>query len=551
MRHWRAVSLALFLFLTAVSLIWQLFAPQQTPSVRGKTPALPLAAPLTPAQLNAQNAALSHPLVQAATVGRQSELFEIQRVGFHYPAGFASCADGGCRLVQFYRFDDDSTVTAVVDSRSRVTAVYTLTGAQPGISRQQADRAIRLAMDAPEVAAALGHAPTAVDMAPVPADLGGSACASGHLCAGPTFRVGSRILWAVVDLTADELAGINWTDVSPDGRFQPTATVGAGCPAPGVVNRDGWTLAYETTASDGLLVKDVTFGGTPVLTSAKLAEWHVDYNGTYTYAGFVDVTGCGNGGGGFPIAPYGETAVLDLVENSAVVGFEVVQDFRMNSWGAACNYRYEQRMQFWADGRFRVVGGAYGRGCGDFPVYRPVLRMDVAVAGDGGDTAAFWGGGQWQTAVTETIRLPEEIATTPQGYSGRVLDSSGKGYYIVPGQGQFGDGGRGDNAFWYLTRYHDGEGGFDLPNLGTCCQDDATQGPEAFVNGENVVAENIVLWVVPQLATDATLDDGTGYYCWTVNGEPNPESYPCFAGPMFVPFEITYTQRLFLPLLWR
>jgi hypothetical protein len=24
-------------------------------------------------------------------------------------------------------------------------------------------------------------------------------------------------------------------------------------------------------------------------------------------------------------------------------------------------------------------------------------------------------------------------------------------------------------------------------------------------------------------------------YCWTVHGDPNPETYPCPAGPMFVP----------------
>jgi uncharacterized membrane protein len=27
------------------------------------------------------------------------------------------------------------------------------------------------------------------------------------------------------------------------------------------------------------------------------------------------------------------------------------------------------------------------------------------------------------------------------------------------------------------------------------------------------------------------------YTCWTVSGEPNPETYPCFSGPMFVPVQ--------------
>jgi hypothetical protein len=41
---------------------------------------------------------------------------------------------------------------------------------------------------------------------------------------------------------------------------------------------------------------------------------------------------------------------------------------------------------------------------------------------------------------------------------------------------------------------------------------------------------------VPQAETDQGM--GTEY-CWTVSGEPNPETYPCWMGPMFTPFSIT------------
>lgn len=37
---------------------------------------------------------------------------------------------------------------------------------------------------------------------------------------------------------------------------------------------------------------------------------------------------------------------------------------------------------------------------------------------------------------------------------------------------------------------------------------------------------------------DADLDDGDGYSCWTVVGEPIPETCPCFAGPSFVPISV-------------
>ncbi len=40
------------------------------------------------------------------------------------------------------------------------------------------------------------------------------------------------------------------------------------------------------------------------------------------------------------------------------------------------------------------------------------------------------------------------------------------------------------------------------------------------------------------METDAGVGDGDGRYCWTIAGEPNPETYPCFSGPMFTPFDL-------------
>ncbi|MCB0028664.1 MAG: hypothetical protein KDE28_12195, partial [Anaerolineales bacterium] len=51
-----------------------------------------------------------------------------------------------------------------------------------------------------------------------------------------------------------------------------------------------------------------------------------------------------------------------------------------------------------------------------------------------------------------------------------------------------------------------------------------------------VAGENIVLWYVSQALTDTSSGN---MYCWTVTGEPTPETYPCFTGPMFSPaFEL-------------
>ncbi len=538
---------------TLLLLLWEL--GQTAVSVRGKSAPLPLETAITTEQQTAQALALADARVQQLTNGQRSEVFGVRQMRQQFTQASAACATAVCYQVEIYSFDENGTVTAVVDTDAGVVLdVLHQPNMQPGINQRLANRALQLAMNDPGVIDALGFRPTQADMAPVAAGLRGSACDQGHLCAGPTFRVGNRILWAIVDLTTETVAGLRWTSVSDDGQSIPYKPEGGFCPAPGSTNRDGWMLSYETTGTDGLRVYNVTYQGRAVLTSASLPEWHVDYNGEYFYPGFFDVTGCGGSGGGFSIPPFGETEVRDLLDGSSVIGFEIVQDFRMAAWGQACNYRYGQHYQFFVDGRFRVVVGAFGRGCGDDPalqqpVYRPVVRIDIAVDGDANDSFAFWDGQQWVVPANETYRTPYEA----EGFGPHqlnaanvgwwVMDAAGAGFYIEPGLGQFNDGGTGDDPFIYITLHKPEEGDTDLPIFSPpgpsyCCNDDHLQGPDIYVNNEPISSANLVLWYVPQSTTDRIpeVEDGDGRYCWTVNGEPTPETYPCFAGPMFTPF---------------
>jgi hypothetical protein len=314
------------------------------------------------------------------------------------------------------------------------------------------------------------------------------------------------------------------------------------CPAPGSVERDGWTLDYEVTGTDGLQVTNADYLGRSIFSSAKLVEWHTDY-GT---SGYVLVTGCGGTGSGFPILNYGETQVLGLVDTqSQVIGFEVVQDFRMSSWGNNCNYRLDQRLQFFRDGRFRVVSGAYGKGCGTNGIYRPVVRLNIALSGENSDSILQWSGTEWNAQPVEGWWLQSD-AMSPGTYQWLVSDPSGTAYFIAPGAGQFADGGRGDNAYLYVSQHQVSEGDSDLGVIGTCCNDDHQQGPEQFLNSQSIAAADLVLWYVPQMQTDASLEDGNGLYCWTLQGEPNPDTYPCFSGPLFIPAE-----QVYIPLAFR
>jgi hypothetical protein len=525
--------------LLAVVLLFSLNLLSPTPSVRSKAPALPLSQGMGREDQLAQDLALSDTRVQAYTVGRRSEVFSVVPVQYHVPAAASTCYASDCRQVNIFNWDENAAVTAFVDiAGEQVLDVLYQPQVHPGINQRAVDLARQLVVNDRQTAVLLGYELTEsdLDMPPMEGDAPGTSCDGSHICVAYNFDYEDyQVLWVWVDLTDEVVAGYRTTRIIPGDIDGPPTFIPEGCPSSGTINRDGWTMNHEVTGSDGLRVFNVAYNGIAVATSIKNAEWHADYGST----GYRDATGC-SPSGGFPIYPYGNTVVADILDGQNVIGFQVIQDFRMGNWGNSCNYRYEQRMQFFVDGRFRTVLGAYGKGCGTNAIYRPLTRVDIAVAGDPDDTFALWDGNQWADQSTELYRTPYAGPAGPHafdanGYAWRVTDASGAGYYLQPSQDNtFGDGGRGDNPFIYAVLHRPSEGDSDLGGLGDCCRDDHEQGPHIYVNGENIASQNIVLWYVPQMITDAAAPD---YYCWTISGEPNPETYPCFAGPMFVPVD--------------
>jgi hypothetical protein len=293
-------------------------------------------------------------------------------------------------------------------------------------------------------------------------------------------------------------------------------------------------MDYLMTPSDGLRLADVRFGDRPVLESAKVVDYHVSYSRQAGF-GYSDAIGC----------PYFSSAAVPameppriepILENGAEVGFALVQDFVNPLWPAACMYFYIQRYEFYRDGRFRVVAGSNGGGCGNDGTYRPVVR--IVPAGDD-LTFAEWDGSSWVPWDQEGWRLQgDETPYTPEGYQYRLTAADGSGYALEPGAGQFGDGGRGDKAYVFATRHKPAEGDGDLPTIGPCCNTDHRQGPEQFIEPtpEAIGGQPLALWYVPELKND---DTPGSEYCWArsdvVDGLYATTGWPCYAGPMFVP----------------
>jgi len=483
----------------------------------------------------------------------------------------AICATTTCYQAEKYNFVTNTTTRAIVDSeKMKVVSIERYNHMQPDISLRLTHLAEAIALHAPEVAKALGHTPRKkeITMANVRGTMKESPCEdTTHLCVAPTFadHQNERALWAVVDLTALRLAAAKWAGLGKtttpacvsERSLQNRYIMEHYCQKDTQLVKSGWKMRYRLTGSDGLEIRDVSFKGRLILRSAKIVDWHVSYqqegadaldNTTQSYIegrrvefvraegnqylfGYNDAMGC----------PLFSTSVV-LAFNGPQVkplpqggGFMLTQDFRNPKWPMACNYRYENRFEFYNDGSFRIVGVNKGRGCGDHAIYRPVMRIDTYM----GEKERFYAHREsgWELWPEEG----SEHVDATQRYPYKITSStnSKEGYYIEPNHGQFGDGSRGDDATLFVTKFHSQEGDKDLLTLGSCCKLDE-DGVERYLEPpENIVDENIVLWYVPRIYNDTRKGQE---YCWADtrigdDGNLHVEVWPCTVGPKFVPIE--------------
>jgi hypothetical protein len=420
---------------------------------------------------------------------------------------------------------------------------------QPDIPAVLKDLAIQIAAASPEVQQALGFKPGEKDalMASTKTALNRTRCErSHHLCVAPTFIKNDKALWAIVDLTDHRLVGLRWTNVGNTGpaealtekKLQDDKITACYCEMEQELKKNAWSLKYMLTSSDGLRIADLSFNNKPVLRSAKLVDWHVSYSGTDGF-GYSDAVGCPYFSQAAVIA-WETPKVAELKdEKNNTIGFVLEQVFRSEGWPTPCNYNYQQRYEFYNDGRFRVSCASNGRGCGNNGVYRPVFRIAFA---EQHNNFSSWDGKDWKAWEQEQWQEQNSVSNyTKEGYMYKLAAVEG-GYYMEPGNGQFGDGGKGDNSYGYVTKHETGrdEGENDLSTIGPCCNTDYHQGPEKFIEPqpENINNSSLVVWYVGQMKND---DRKGSEYCWSEsvleNGVYTTKIYPCFCGPMFIPFK--------------
>jgi len=479
------------------------------------------------------------------------------------------CQKNLCYEAVKYNYVTNTTTRAIVDTQAmKLLELKRFKGMQPDISLRLKKIAQAIALNASEVKKELGERPSIkeMSMANVRGSLNNSPCENeAHLCVAPTFSYHDReeALWAIVDLTDLKLTAAKWAGLGKtatpacisERSLQNREIMEKYCQKDTVHEEDGWELAYRITGSDGLEVVNASFKKEAVLKSAKIVDWHVAYEGKGSVSGQESVVLAGrqvefvkekekflfgyNDAMGCPmfstsvVLPFNAPRVFPLIQEAKKVGFYLLQDYRNPKWPMACNYRYENRFEFYNDGSFRVVGVNIGRGCGEKAIYRPVMRIEMAL-----ENASFYKySGTWEKWLSEGVDLQYEAKVYAQNkYLYKIEAEDNAGYYVEPNRGQFNDGSRGDNARLFITCFKEGEGDLDLLTLGSCCKLEE-DGVERYLDKrENIEGKDLVFWYVPKIQNDARLGQE---YCWadTVleDGRLVVKEFPCSVGPKFVP----------------
>jgi len=221
---------------TLLLLLGLVFLPPAKPA-RGKLAAAPAATEDSPSQLQAGQLALADRRVKAHLAGHRAEILAVLPLGAQVTADSLACALSDCRLVEIYDFDQDATVSAIVDlPHRRVSDVLYQPHARPQPNARLRALAVQVALASTEFIHELGRVPAAAELAPMLSGVPGTACAGGHLCLAVTAPQGQSLVWAVVDVTDGTVVAVLRTPApaSATDSTSPAASVQAAstsCPA--------------------------------------------------------------------------------------------------------------------------------------------------------------------------------------------------------------------------------------------------------------------------------------------------------------------------------
>lgn len=425
------------------------------------------------------------------------------------------CFYYNCTLLTFYNFHDGGTVEAILNlNNSHLISYWLNVEARPGATAILTEQAMNIAAADDRVQAVLGNLSTAdVAMVPMSGWLEDDDCKEDW-CLDLTFHApdqSGRIFHVFVNMEQQKVARTFYSRARADIPYTAPQSQLVTLQDPlfenGCREDYGWNVCWEMTAHDGVNFRDATYAGKEVFSSIKIGQvevWYLSWPG-----GYRDEIGYQAS-----VPPKFGTIVTDLGD-----GFEVRQLFTepFNWPNCVCCYRYEQVIRFYEDGSFEPRFISHGPGCDDPSVYRPVWRIDLDIDDESGDSASLWLNDSWRTLETETeFDLYQETSALDEKLA--IFDGESL-YRTYPTRNDpFGV----DEARIFVLQHHDNEG--DEPILPGAAN--TFQPPSQWLNGEEVVEQDLVIWYVPILKTKK----GGPWWCMP---DPAPQMSPCESTVLF------------------
>jgi hypothetical protein len=461
------------------------------------------------------------PLVGDLLTSGRPLFLEAHPVGVSERLRYPGCESADCLHLSFYDFAEGGTIHAIFDpDKAAFVDGWRDPHARPHPTGTVVERVVRVAADDARVQAVLGSADgirkAAIAMIPMSTWLADDDCRDDW-CVDLTFHdpEGSgRIFHIVVNLHSERVARTFYTRGRPDRPAPELAWQETGrLFTDGCHEAAGWSVCWEMTPHDGVNFYNARYNGEAVFTTAKIGQveayypsWPGGYRDEIGYAASVP--------------PKYDTRLMALAD-----GFEVRQLFTEPfDWpNCICCYRYEQVMQFFADGSFAASFISHGPGCDELSEYRPFWRINIAQPAGPPPAVAAWNGNAWEAVTTEQ----EWPLFGPLSVEGArlALIRGETGWLWKPTRTdplQLDDG----RLFAVLS-----EGDIPIPTGPA----NTFEPPRRYVDGESLVSadSDLVLWVVPALKTRR----GDPWWCMP---DPEPDFSPCDAD--------LYVQRFTPPL---
>jgi Cu2+-containing amine oxidase len=251
-----------------------------------------------------------------------------------------------------------------------------------------------------------------------------------------------------------------------------------------------WALA-DSPDQEGLAITQARYRGHQVFYKASLPSLRVQYNGS-----------CG---------PYKDPLNYNNAQPTSSSGSSRVNVYTINVWGFSGiaveayhrigAYRLTERWTFWQDGQVYPRLFSAGLQCNDDHRHHAYWRLDFDIDGASSDTVfeyntstpnLGWGPG-WHQKQTEISRVKNPA--TQRCWA--IMDgNSTRGYFLIPGSTDGSADGFSTRDLWVL-RYRGSE---DRHGQQGSAYDD---GLAAYLSGEPVVGQDIVLWYCGHLAHEA------------------------------------------------